>query len=253
MPENLKNAYSSEKFVRKYINSQPRDPRHLYLDKPAMHKATPNLKGKTALAIGCGDGGELNYLKKKGAYKVVGIDSSKHMVAAARLNAPWAEIHEMSADRLNFKPESFDFVYSDLAVHYVKDIRKVFSGVYKILKEGGTFLFSTTHPIEDTLATVTAGRNELRVLGYSKINGKLDKVYGNYLDFRKIKNKWWGEDEVIFYYTPLSDIINEAIHIGFSIKQVLEPKPVSAMRRYYPDFYRRMTKLPFILILSLKK
>ncbi len=254
MLKKLGSVYNSEDFIREYINSQSRDPRHLYLDKPAMHKAIPNLNGKAVLAIGCGDGIELNYLKKKGADKVVGIDSSKYMVARSKLNAPWAEIHKMSASNLDFKVESFDFVYSDLAIHYVRDIGKVFSEVYKILKKDGIFLFSTTHPIEDTLEEVKLSKHrKLKILGYRKIDGKINKVYGDYFTPRQIKNRWWKKNEVVIYYTPLPDIINEAIRAGFRIQQVLEPKPVDTMKRAYHNLYKRMSKIPFIIIFKLKK
>lgn len=254
MPKKSENPYSYRDFVKKYIDFQSKDPRHKYLDKPVMHKEIPDLKGKSVLAIGCGSGGELNYLKKTGAKRIVGIDSSSYMVEASKFNAPGTEIYKMSAERLDFKDESFDFVYSDLAVHYVRDIEKVFSEVYRVLKKGGIFLFSTTHPIEDTLTRVMLnGQRELKILGYIKKNKKVYKVYGDYLKPKKIKNKWWEGGEVTFYYTPLSTIINKAIHSGFSIQQMLEPRPLSIMRRRRPDLYKRMTKIPFLLILELKK
>jgi SAM-dependent methyltransferase len=160
----------------------------------------------------------------------------------------------MSASNLDFKVESFDFVYSDLAIHYIRDIGKVFSEVYKILKKNGIFLFSTTHPIEDTLEEVKLSKHiKLKILGYSKIGKKVNKVYGDYFTPRQIKNRWWEEDEVVFYYTPISYIINKAIRAGFSIQQVLEPKPIAAMKKAYPDFYKRMIKIPFIIIFKLKK
>ena len=54
MPGKLNNAYFYESFVKKYIDSRPSDPRHKYIDKPAMHMAVPDLNGKSVLAIGCG-------------------------------------------------------------------------------------------------------------------------------------------------------------------------------------------------------
>ena len=254
MPKKSSNAYFYEGFVRQYIDSQPSNPRHKYIDKPAMHKAVPDLNGKSVLAIGCGSGDELNYLRYKGARKVVGIDSSEYMVKASRINAPEAEVYKMSADKLAFKKESFDFVYSDLAVHYVSDIGKVFLNVYRVLNKNGLFLFSTTHPIEDTLEKIKlSGQKELKVLGYSKINGIIDRVYGDYFNKKRITEKWFGGDEVTFYYTLISDIINKAILSGFRIVEVLEPKPLKSMQKASPDLYKRMARIPFILIFKLKK
>lgn len=254
MPRKPNNAYFYESFVKKYIDSQPSDPRHKYIDKPAMHRAVPDLNGKSVLAIGCGDGTELNYLKYKGAKRVVGIDSSEYMVKASKVNAPGAEVYKMSVNRLNFEEDSFDFVYSDLAVHYLSNIGKVFSNVYRVIKKNGLFLFSTTHPIEDTLEKIKLrGQKELKVLGYSKINGIIDKVYGDYFNKRKMTQKWFGHDEVTFYYTPISEIINKAVYSGFRIVEVLEPKPLKSMQKADSGLYKRMVRLPFILIVKLKK
>lgn len=49
-------------------------------------------------------------------------------------------------EHLPFAEDKFDVIYSNAALQWVDDIRKVFSDTQKILKEGGRFCFSTFGP-----------------------------------------------------------------------------------------------------------
>ena len=44
---------------------------------------------------------------------------------------------------LPFESDTFDFVFSSSALHWELDIKSSFEEVYRILKPGGLFLFST--------------------------------------------------------------------------------------------------------------
>src|SRR3989338_3961687 len=121
---------------------------HKFLEKPAMYKNLPNLKGKSVLCIGCGTGEECKHLESLGAKRVVGIDISKGLIDFAKKSYPDFEFHVMDMEKLNFPDNSFDFVYSSLTMHYIKDWTKTLNDIHKILKKDGTFLFSTHHPVK---------------------------------------------------------------------------------------------------------
>ena len=57
-------------------------------------------------------------------------------------------VHDMKK-KLKEKENTFDIVFSSLAIHYIKplELDKLFSEVNRVLKRGGEFLFSTGHPI----------------------------------------------------------------------------------------------------------
>ncbi len=121
---------------------------HTYLEKPAMYKALPDLKGKTILCMGCGSGEECQHLKSLGARRVIGIDASKELIRHAHHSFTGIEFHVMDMERLKFPPASFDVVYSSLVLEYVPDWLPTLKKVYRVLKPGGTFLFSAHHPIK---------------------------------------------------------------------------------------------------------
>lgn len=105
-----------------------------------------DLKGnETILDIGCGDGkvtAELASLVPGGS--VTGIDSSRAMIQLARVNFPASEnsnlsFKQMDAVGLNFD-EEFDVVFSNAALHWVKDQQAVLKGISRSLRNGGKIL-----------------------------------------------------------------------------------------------------------------
>ena len=97
------------------------------------------------LDIGCGDGkvtAELASLLPAG--RVVGVDSSESMIDLARKRYPPEDYKNlvfelMDAADLSFGPQ-FDQVFSNAALHWVKDHRPVVASIYNCLRPGGRVL-----------------------------------------------------------------------------------------------------------------
>jgi len=93
--------------------------------------------GERILDLGCGDGVLTEKLVALGA-QVVGIDSSPDMIAAARQRGLDARL--MDARSLTFQDE-FDAVFSNAALHWVKDDPDApIAGAFRALKAGGRFV-----------------------------------------------------------------------------------------------------------------
>ena len=92
--------------------------------------------GERILDLGCGDGALTLKLAELGA-RVVAIDASAAQVAAARARGLDARVGD--AARLAFASE-FDAVFSNAALHWVKDADGVIAGVFRALKPGGRFV-----------------------------------------------------------------------------------------------------------------
>jgi trans-aconitate methyltransferase len=105
------------------------------LGMPVVELLSPQ-PGERILDLGCGDGALTIKLVERGC-TVVGIDSSAEMVAAARslgLNASVAE-----GQSLQFVNE-FNAVFSNAALHWMKNPDRVIAGVWRALKPGGRFV-----------------------------------------------------------------------------------------------------------------
>src|ERR1700719_680069 len=86
------------------------------LGQPVLDLLQP-LPGERILDLGCGDGVLTEKLVALGA-KVVGIDNAPDMIAGARQRG--IDVRAMDARSLSFERE-FDAVFSNAALHWVKD------------------------------------------------------------------------------------------------------------------------------------
>jgi SAM-dependent methyltransferase len=106
------------------------------LGQPVLELLQPQA-GERILDLGCGDGVLTEKLVALGG-EVVGVDNSPDMIAAARLRGIDARI--MDARSLTFENE-FDAVFSNAALHWVKDDPDApIAGAFRALVAGGRFV-----------------------------------------------------------------------------------------------------------------
>ena len=92
--------------------------------------------GERILDLGCGEGRLTEALIAAGC-RVVGVDSSAEQIAAAREQG--LEAYVMDGQQLNFK-EEFEAVFSNAALHWMKQPERVIAGVWRALKPEGRFV-----------------------------------------------------------------------------------------------------------------
>ena len=93
--------------------------------------------GEFILDLGCGDGQLTQRIAATGAH-VLGVDASQEMVAAARERGIEAE--QANAESLPFHDATFDAVFSNAALHWVRDQDAMLAQVHRVLKPGGRFV-----------------------------------------------------------------------------------------------------------------
>lgn len=108
------------------------------LAEPVVQMLAPR-PGERILDLGCGDGALTEKIAAAGA-RVVGVDSSPEMAAAA--SARGLDVRVIDGTRLPFEAE-FDAVFSNAALHWMKDLELVVAGVWKALAPGGRFVGET--------------------------------------------------------------------------------------------------------------
>lgn len=92
--------------------------------------------GERILDLGCGDGALTECLMQSGA-DLHGIDASPELVAAARARGVQAEVMDGHALRFD---QAFDAVFSNAALHWMREPDHVLDGVHRALKPGGRFV-----------------------------------------------------------------------------------------------------------------
>lgn len=93
--------------------------------------------GERILDLGCGDGQLTARIASSGAV-VTGVDASKAMVEAARGRG--VAVEEGTAERLPCPDGIFDAVFSNAALHWVRDQDAMMREVRRVLKAGGRFV-----------------------------------------------------------------------------------------------------------------
>lgn len=95
-------------------------------------------EGERILDLGCGTGHLTNQIAASGA-TVIGLDKSPAMIERAR--ALYPDLRFESADATSFRfDEPFDAVFSNAAIHWMKDQDGVADSIQQALKPGGRFV-----------------------------------------------------------------------------------------------------------------
>lgn len=121
-------------------NPQGYENRHAYVfkfgeDLLGLLAAQP---GERILDLGCGTGQLSAAIAEAGA-RVIGLDLSEEMLSQARANYPAIEfIHGNASNFMLAEP--VDAIFSNAALHWVKDAEGVGTSLARALKPGGRFV-----------------------------------------------------------------------------------------------------------------
>jgi SAM-dependent methyltransferase len=211
---------------------------------PALQAMLPPLGGKRVLDLGCGYGWFCRAVREQGAAETVGIDLSAKMLARAAELTRDAGIHYRQGDlsRLDLVGESFDLVYSSLALHYLPEVAPLFAQIHGALAAGGSFVFSVEHPIftcpqPQGWLVDEEGRRSWPINGY-QAEGK------------RVSN--WLADGVIKYHRTLGTYLNALIAAGFEIRHVEDWGPTAEQIAANPALAEEAER-PMLLLVSVQK
>jgi trans-aconitate methyltransferase len=94
--------------------------------------------GERILDLGCGTGHLTAKIAETGA-EVVGIDRSPEMIRQAKEKYPSLRFEVMDAREIQLDG-SFDAVFSNATLHWIKEPERVISGIKRLLRPGGRFV-----------------------------------------------------------------------------------------------------------------
>lgn len=243
---NRQNIYDDNVFFESYKKLRSGVNANEIVEIPALFEMLPPLSGLRILDLGCGYGEHCVKYIGMGADEVVGIDISEKMlqVAINENSSPQIIYKKLDMEDLSELNPSFDLVVSSLALHYIEDFKMVAEQVYRLLNNGGKFIFSQEHPFSTSF---TYGNRWTK-----DENGK--KLYANISNYSidgKRESRWF-KDGVIKYHRTFSSIINTLIESGFCIEQMSEPIPSELVMNQYPDYLDNIHKPDFLLIRAKK-
>ena len=211
------------------------------LNTPAFLEMLPDVNGMAGLDIGCGEGHNTRLLAERGA-RMIGVDISRNFVRNAREAEAERSLgidYELaSAVELPFEDASFDFATAFMSLMDIPETELVLAEVFRILKTGGFFQFSITHPCFDT-----PHRRNLR----DEAGHTFAIEVGDYFLERKGEVKEWlfsaappeVREGLQRFRTPvfmrtLSSLLNRLIGAGFVLERFGEPYPDDGAVRERP-------------------
>ena len=128
--------------------------------------------------VACGCGEYSKKLSKKGC-KVTGSDMDQKSVKIARILSENGKCVISTAEKLPFKPTTFDKVVSVCALEHFKDDEAAIREMYRVLKSNGTLVLtvdSLTYKIsKDILAAHRAKNYVVNYYSLTKLKNKLEK------------------------------------------------------------------------------
>jgi ubiquinone/menaquinone biosynthesis C-methylase UbiE len=235
------NIYDNEEFFEAYSRLE-RSVEGLdgAAEWPAIRALLPDLRGRSVLDLGCGYGWFCRWARQNGAAHIHGIDVSEKMLARGRAATEDAAITYTRADmeHLELPPESFDLVYSSLALHYIENLDGLLSQVYRSLVPGGSLVFSVEHPIftaptDPHWSVSAAGRKTWPIDGY--------------LDEGPRSTDWLAKG-VIKQHRTLATYINLLLRLGFALSHVEEWGPTEGQITARPNLADDHQRPPFLLV-----
>jgi SAM-dependent methyltransferase len=186
-----------------------------YVLDPVMLPRAVAGSPKNALDVGCGEGRFCRMLKSCGV-KVVGIDPTPALIAAARARDVRGIYLKARAERLPFRDDAFDLVVSYLSLIDIPDVEAAIPELARVLRPGGTLL----------IANLTSFNTACGESGWIKDGGGRRLYYpiDNYLQERTMWIEYRGI-RVINHHRPLSTYLQALLAAGLVMTHFDEPAP----------------------------
>jgi ubiquinone/menaquinone biosynthesis C-methylase UbiE len=177
--------------------------------------------GEDICDLACGEGSVARQLASRGAKSVVGVDVSMRLLEHARQRTQTPNVRYVrdNAQGLHaFVDAAFDAVACNLALMDIPDLAAVYATAFRILRPGGRFVFSLTHPCFQMPGVPVDGASGTDDIRYHD-EGHWRSEYATGIRGR-----------VGAYHRTLSSYINGLTVAGFTVTELVEPQGALRVR-----------------------
>jgi SAM-dependent methyltransferase len=222
---------------------------------PAFLNMLPDVNGLAGLDVGCGEGHNTRLVAQRGA-RMMGIDISdtfvRHAHARETEQALGISYLAMSGQKMDFPDGTFDFCMATMSLMDMANPAQAMAEAYRVIKPGGFFQFSISHPCFATPKWQWQkdgnGRKTALLCGdyFVRLNGDIDQWIFSAAPVQE-KNKY-QPFQIPRFTMILSDWVNSLIKTGFQIEEFCEPCPDAVTARQYPGIADAAIVAYFLII-----
>ena len=173
------------------------------------------VRGRRILEVGCGAAAGARWLVGQGA-EVVAVDLSagmlRHAAAAAVTTGLHPTLLQCDALALPLRDASFDLAFTAFgAVPFIDDSARVMREVFRVLRPGGRWVFSATHPMRWIFLDDPGPEGLVATHSY------FDRR--PYVEFDGT-----GRATYVEHHRTLGDRVREIVGAGFVLDDLIEPE-----------------------------
>lgn len=236
------------------------------MNNPAFFKLIGNVRGKRVLDLACGEGHNTRILARKGA-KVVGVDFSKKLIEFAKQKEKEERLGidyyvSDAADLREFSSDCFDVVTCSMALMDIEDYEDAIREVARVMKKGGRFIFSITHPCFEWGATMANGQSigEWKYEEGTENSPERKALHleiKRYFGIVRCKTSWTMKRLVepfktTSFHRTLTDYFQALYENCLLVRRLVEPRPTTEGAQKYPQL-RKHKKIPHSIIIEAVK
>ncbi len=234
------NIYDDPEFFRGY-GQLPRSVDGLdgAAEWPSLRSLVPPLNGLRVLDLGCGFGWFCRWAREHGAASVLGLDVSENMLARAAADTDDAAItyRREDLDLVTLPEGAFDMAFSSLTLHYLHDLRRLFTEVRQSLTAGSRFVCSVEHPL------FTAPSNPDWVIDDE---GHRTWPLDGYLREGPRTTNWFAPG-VVKQHRTVGTYVRTLLETGFALSHLEDWGPTDAELAAHPDWDPERDRPTFML------
>lgn len=215
--------------------------RDLY-NTPTFLRILPDIQGLRGLDIGCGEGANTRILAQRGA-TMTGIDFCETFIRYAKqseADVPLGITYDIAdAAKLPFGDNSFDFASAFMSFQDISRQVEAISEAYRIIKPGGFFQFSITHPCFQTPKWAWIhdedGKREAMIVGDYFRDGQCHVDEWTFGAAPTELKERYPKFKIPYFDWTLSGWLNMLLSARFTLEEFAEPTPDDETLKKHPE------------------
>jgi len=226
-------------------------PHHRKILNPCVERLLGDVKDKKLLDAGCGEGYLARYYAKKGA-EVTAIDLSQRLIETSE------QLTDDEGVEIDYRVDNvcyiesvpngeFDLILSNLVLLNVPGLEDAMREFQRVLKVGGTLVFSIVHPAFNFYGPGSweMGEKDPDTKRREGLYFKVDRYFEEeeYERYWKTKQGDNFPEPISFFHRTISTYLNSLSSAGFHLLEFAEPKPIDD-----DEFFDRERRIPFFAV-----